>query len=56
MAVTDLYVMSPSIDPDGLVYGLKVGRSGNVPQRAKNLCESMPFTMVLLTVIPGASH
>jgi hypothetical protein len=52
----DLYVMSLSVDPEGLVYDLKVGRSGNVPQRANNLCESMPFSMVLLATIPNAGH
>jgi hypothetical protein len=55
-SVSDLYVMSLSIDPEGLVFGLKVGRSGNVTQRANNLCESMPFSMVLLATIPGAGH
>ncbi len=52
----DWYVRSLSIDPGGAVFGLKVGRSGNVPQRASNLCESMPFNMVLLATIPGAGH
>ncbi len=51
---TDLYVMAISTDPDGAVHGLKVGRSGNVHQRATDLSESMPFTMIVLAVYPGA--
>ena len=53
---SDLYVMALSTDPDGTFHGLNVGRSGNVPQRANNLCESMPFTIIVLLVIPGAGH
>ena len=53
---SDLYVMALSTDPDGAFHGLKVGRSGNIPQRANNLCESMPFSIIVLLVIPGAGH
>jgi hypothetical protein len=50
----DLYVMALSYDPTGVVHGLKVGRSGNVPQRANNLAASLPFTILTLAVFPGA--
>jgi hypothetical protein len=53
---SDLYVMALSTDPNGTNHGLKVGRSGNVAQRASALSESMPFSMVLLMTIPGAGH
>ena len=53
---SDLYVMALSTDPDGAFHGLKVGRSGNIPQRANNLCESMPFSIIVLLVIPGGGH
>ncbi len=51
-----LYIMALSIDPTGAVYGFKVGRSGDVQQRANSLAESMPFTMVVLAIFPGAGH
>jgi hypothetical protein len=50
----DLYVMALSTDPTGAVHGLKVGRSGNIPQRAMNLSASMPFTILTLATFPGA--
>jgi hypothetical protein len=50
----DLYVMALSTDPTGAVHGLKVGRSGNVPQRAMNLSASMPFNILTLAVFPGS--
>ena len=53
---SDLYVMALSTDPDGAFHGLKVGRSGNIPQRANTLCESNPFTIIVLLVIPGGGH
>ena len=53
-AASDLYIMALSFDPDGTVHGLKVGRSGNIPQRTLNLAASLPFTMLLLTTFPGA--
>jgi len=50
----DLYIMAISTDPDGAVHGLKVGRSGNVTQRAATLSESMPFNIIVLAVYPMA--
>ncbi len=44
----DLYVMALSTDPNGAVHGLKVGRSGNIQQRAYPLSESMPFNNSVL--------
>ena len=51
---SDLYIMALSCDPDGAIHGLKVGRSGNIPQRAANLTTSLPFTMLVLATFPGA--
>ena len=53
---SDLYVMALSTDPLGGMYGLKVGRSGNIPQRAASLSESMPFNILVLATFPGAGH
>jgi hypothetical protein len=50
----DLYVMALSFDPEGAIHGLKVGRSGNVQQRAMSLSDSMPFTILVLAIFPGA--
>ena len=50
----DLYVMALSTDPTGAFHGLKVGRSGNIPQRAMNLSASMPFNIIVLATFPGA--
>jgi len=52
----DLYVMAISTDPLGDLHGLKVGRSGNIPQRAACLSESMPFNILVLATFPGAGH
>ena len=52
----DLYVMAISTDPHGAIHGLKVGRSGNIPQRSASLSESMPFNILLLATFPGAGH
>ncbi len=51
-----LYIMALSSDLTGAVYGFKVGRSGDVQQRANALAESMPFTMVVLATFQGAGH
>ena len=51
---SDLYIMALSTDPTGNFHGLKVGRSGNIPQRAMNLSASMPFNIVVLATFPGA--
>ena len=51
-----LYIMALSSDLTGAVYGFKVGRSGDVQQRANSLAESMPFTLVVLATFPGAGH
>ncbi len=50
----DLYMMALSTDPTGAVHGLKVGRSGNIQQRAPSLSASMPFTIHTLATFPGA--
>jgi hypothetical protein len=52
----DLYIMALSTDPTGTVHGLKVGRSGNVPQRAMQLSASMPFNILVLATFPGAGE
>jgi hypothetical protein len=52
----DLYIMALSTDPVGTVHGLKVGRSGNVPQRAMQLSASMPFNILVLATFPGAGE
>ena len=53
---SDLYIMALSTDPTGTVHGLKVGRSGNIPQRAMNLSTSMPFNILVLATFPGAGE
>ncbi len=52
----DLYIMAISTDTTGAMYGLKVGRSGNVHQRANALSESMPFHIKVLATFNGAGH
>ena len=52
----DLYVMAICTDPLGTFHGLKVGRSGNVPQRAASLSESMPFNILVLATFPGMGY
>ena len=51
-----LYVMAFSTDPDGLLSGLKVGRSGNIDRRAHELGNSMPFHVIVLATFPGQGH
>ncbi len=51
-----LYIMALSIDPTGALCGLKVGRSGDLQQRANTLGDTMPFTLVVLATFPGAGH
>ena len=51
-----LYIMALSTDPTGAVHGLKVGRSGNIQQRANTLSESMPFNIIILATFPGAGY
>ena len=46
--------MALSTDPTGTVHGLKVGRSGNIPQRAMQLSASMPFNINVLATFPDA--
>ncbi len=48
--------MALSTDPNESVHGLKVGRSGNIQQRANALSESMPFNISVLATFPGAGH
>jgi hypothetical protein len=55
-AGSDLYVLALSTDPLGAFHGLKVGRSGNIPQRTAGLGESMPFNIVILATFPGSGH
>ena len=52
----DLYIMALSTDPNGAVHGLKVGRAGNIQQRANTLSESMQFNISVLATFPGAGH
>jgi hypothetical protein len=56
VAGADLYVMAISTDPEGTTHGLKVGCSSNIPQRAANLSESLPFNILVLATFPGAGH
>ena len=51
-----LYIMSFSTDPEGLLSGLKVGRSGNIAKRAHDLDDSMPFHMLVLATFLGKGH
>jgi len=51
-----LYIMCLSIDPGGLVYGLKIGRSNKIDERARDLTAALPFDMVVLATFPGAGH
>jgi hypothetical protein len=51
---SDLYIMAMSLDPEGSVHGLKVGRSANIPQRSACLSSCMPFTMLVLATFTGA--
>jgi hypothetical protein len=51
---SNLYVMCLSTDPGGHQYGLKIGRSCNIEERALALASSLPFDMVVLATIPGA--
>ncbi len=51
-----LYIMSFSTDPDGLLTGLKVGRSGNIAKRAHDLDDSMPFHILVLATFLGKGH
>jgi hypothetical protein len=53
---SNLYVMCLSTDPYGLIHGLKIGRSCNIEERARDLASSLPFDMVVLATIPGAGH
>jgi hypothetical protein len=51
---SDLYIMAMSLDPEGHVHGLKVGRSANIPQRGASLAAGLPFTMIVLATFTGA--
>ena len=53
---SNLYIMCLSTDPGGLIHGLKIGRSCNIEERARDLASSLPFDMVVLATIPGAGH
>jgi len=52
----DLNAMAICTDPLGTFHGLKVGRSGNVPQRAASLSESMPLNILVLATFPGMGY
>jgi hypothetical protein len=56
VAGADLYIMAISTDPTGEFHGLKVGRSGNVPQRAASLSESLPFNILVLTTLTNMGY
>ena len=51
-----LYIMAFSTDPEGLLNGFKVGRSGNIARRAHELANSMPHHMLVLATFPGQGH
>ncbi len=51
-----LYVMAFSTDPAGLEHGFKIGRSGNIAQRAIELATSMPYHMLVAAPFPGQGH
>jgi hypothetical protein len=51
-----LYIMSMSTDPDGLLHGFKVGRSGNPARRALELSASMPYHMRVLVTFDGQGY
>jgi len=53
---SNLYIMCLSTDPGGLIHGLKIGRSCNIEERARDLAASLPFDMVVLATIPSAGH
>jgi len=53
---SNLYIMCLSTDPQGLIHGLKIGRSCNIEERARELASSLPFDMVVLATIPSAGH
>jgi len=48
--------MAISTDPQGTFHGLKIGRSGNVPQRAASLSESMPFNILVLATFTNMGY
>jgi len=56
VAGADLYVMAISTDPQGTYHGLKIGRSGNIPQRVASLSESMPFNVLVRATFPGMGY
>ncbi len=51
-----LYIMAFSTDPEGLLNGFKVGRSGNIAKRALELAASMPHHMLVVATFPGQGH
>ena len=51
-----LYIMAFSTDPEGLEHGFKLGRAGNIAQRAMELSKSMPFHMLVAATFPGQGH
>jgi len=53
---SNLYIMCLSTDPEGQQHGLKIGRSCNIEERARDLASSLPFDMVVLATIPSAGH
>jgi hypothetical protein len=53
---SNLYIMCLSTDPGGFIHGLKIGRSCNIEERARDLASSLPFDMVVLATIPGAGR
>ncbi len=56
VAGSDLYVFAISTDPLGVLHGLKVGRSGNISQRALGLSESMHFNILKLAIFPNLGY
>ena len=50
-----LYILRIAGDTAGL-YGLKVGRTGDLAERTRTLETSMPFRVDVLAEFPGAGH
>ena len=52
---TSLYILRIAGDTAGL-FGLKVGRTGDLSERTRKLETSMPFRVDVLAEFPGAGH
>ncbi len=52
----NMYVMAFSTDVGGALHGLKIDKSHNIEERARDLTASLPIDMIVLATIPGAGH